>query len=110
MPILQVMKQEITWDEGNDMLIERSKDSDANRHLLKIELLVNLYFPELIESFDRLLSIRDDLSSARMSAKKAYLNQSGQAAIMNQYSKILRELDTVERDFKKILFTLVPTH
>jgi hypothetical protein len=104
---LMTMNDEIEWDQALDMSLDGKNETDTD-HLPQLEMLVSIYFPELQSRFEGLLKVRDQLGSLRTLAKEAYLSGNGRREVALGYQKALKELDQVEKDFKRELYKLAP--
>lgn len=61
LPYLRMMKDELDYDQVNDMVISQGtpKDYDYERN----EMLVDIYFPHLKKSFQKILDARNELNT-----------------------------------------------
>ena len=106
-PFISVLNGKFSWDEANDMLLERDNDGEEE-HLPRLEMLSSIYFPELKSFYIELLKVRDDLGSVKSEAMQCYLEQRNPKKVISNYKAVFDELDRVEENFKAALFKLAP--
>jgi hypothetical protein len=66
----QVMRGEITYDEGNDLIIKNHDRQDKSHDIA--QMLVNIYFPELRPHLQAILKRRDQINRIHSEFKKSY--------------------------------------
>jgi len=72
LPIIQVMKNEITYNEALEYFISNQKIDKTN--FKRIEMMINLYFSELKTEFYNVLILRDKINNIVDEHKRDYKN------------------------------------
>ena len=70
LPFLSVMKGEITYNQALDMFIENNRTRTVD--FKRLEMLVDLYFPDIKPAFNRLSVARDGVNNIRFEHKRQY--------------------------------------
>lgn len=82
LPFISLMKGEITYNDALDMFIDGNKNRTVD--FKRLQMLVDLYFPEVKASFDRLATARDEVNKIKSEHKRQYKrgNIDGTAYVM----------------------------
>jgi hypothetical protein len=82
LPFISVMKGEITYNDALDMFIDGNKNRTVD--FKRLQMLVDLYFPDVKASFDRLATARDEVNKIKSEHKRQYKrgNIDGTAYVM----------------------------
>lgn len=68
LPYISVMKEEITFNQALDI----TNDSQYEHDFRRIEMIIDMYFPEFKEPFKSILKMRDTLNTIVSGYKKQY--------------------------------------
>jgi hypothetical protein len=66
----RVMKGDLTLNEATELTIKNFSETKGEHH--RVGMIVNMYFPELKNSFEEILNVRNDLSTIISSYQKQY--------------------------------------
>jgi hypothetical protein len=69
-PYFATMKGEIEYNQALDLTIERG--SNEEKHFERVEMLVTLYFPELLSGLSELVAIRDEAARVISQHREQY--------------------------------------
>lgn len=86
------MVGKITYDQANDL---SNRTDISPRYFEKIQMMINLYFPELLDTFNSLLAARDKVATVRDAFKQAYVQGRGSPEFAKQYSDASQEFDEI---------------
>jgi hypothetical protein len=100
----RVMRGEITYDEGNDLLIKNLSDRDKSADIAL--MLINICFPDLRPSFQTMLQRRDQISQIHSEFKKAYQRGENCDAFVKPFLEQLKMIDTDETALTDRLFRI----
>jgi hypothetical protein len=70
LPFLSVMKGEMTYDDALDLFIKNNKSPTVD--FKRLQMLVDLYFPEIKVAFDQLSAARDGANAIKSAHKREY--------------------------------------
>lgn len=70
LPILNVIKGEITYNQALDMFIENNKDRQVD--FKRLQMLIDLYFPAIKPAFEKLSAARDRTNEIQRAHKREY--------------------------------------
>jgi hypothetical protein len=70
LPILNVMKGEITYNQALDMFVENNKDRQVD--FKRLQMLIDLYFPAIKPAFEKLSAARDRTNEIQRAHKREY--------------------------------------
>jgi hypothetical protein len=82
LPFISVMKGEITYNDALDMFIDSNKNRTVD--FKRLQMLVDLYFPEIRPAFDQLATARDQVNKIKSEHKRQHKrgNIDGTAYVM----------------------------
>jgi hypothetical protein len=70
LPVLKVMKGEITYNQALDMFIEDNKARQVD--FKRLQMLIDLYFPAIKPAFEKLSAARDRTNEIKAAHKREY--------------------------------------
>ncbi|TGK41154.1 hypothetical protein [Leptospira andrefontaineae] len=65
-----LLQNKITYDQANDEIIRELSEAKYDPH--KVQMLLRLYFPELLESFEKVMRARDEINELLVQHKLEY--------------------------------------
>jgi hypothetical protein len=97
---MKVMRNEISYNDALDIIVNRDKMADPPFE--RAEILVALYFPELVGQFQQLLELRDEAATVINSHKQVY-NKIGphETAALDKMKVLCASLTLYEAGFRE---------
>jgi hypothetical protein len=93
-----VMTGKIDYNQALDMVIAQGKD--VVHHFDTLNMIILLYWPELIPHLDRVKAMRDEANDVLHEHKRRYLAGHAQDKIsFDAISVLTKQLDTLEQEF-----------
>ncbi|MCC3305538.1 hypothetical protein [Sneathiella sp. HT1-7] len=99
--LIKVMNNEISYNDHLDLSINSS--TSDNRGLMRIEMLIDVYFPNIREEYEAILDAREHLNNITFKHKVAYKN--GEDGI--RFLKLFQDaLKNVEQEAEKLKLSI----
>jgi hypothetical protein len=86
-----LIKEEISWDDFNDLTIKNAKTEDAEASR-RVNMLFDIYFPNLVPSFKRYLERRDKLAEILSMHKRMYKNGQNGRGLLRRFDEAMQAL------------------
>ena len=100
---LKVMDGELSFNQGLDLQID-SKNSEEKKCLPEIDMLINLYFPKFLPTYENFIKKRDTVNKLYNNFRNAYKEKGPTIDYGNnrkEFSKALLEIDEISKVFLK---------
>jgi hypothetical protein len=95
----KVMSGELTYDQANDLTIERgAKDSNVN--VSRLEMLIKFYFPSLLPAWNRVVEMRDEANELINAHKRAYRRGRAEDKYLEPLISIIRRLPEANENLR----------
>jgi len=100
LPFRMVMRGEITFNKALDMTIGWGREREYNPD--RVRMLLNMYFPELLPEFNKILDLREKLNDIVHGFKEQYKsgNLDG-SKWLEIFSPLFEKLGTLTTEFDK---------
>ena len=98
------MRGEITYDEGNELIIKNHDKQDKSYEIA--QMLIYIYFPELRPRLQAILNRRDQINQIRSEFKKAYQRQESCDSFLKPFLAELSGIDVDEKSLTDELFRI----
>jgi hypothetical protein len=98
-PYLRAMQEEITYDQDNDLFLKGEDDLEG--HFEKSQMLINLYYPQVLNLFSRLIAARDKADGVRLDFRDACACGERRPETARRFQDALVEFDEL-RDLLRI--------
>ena len=97
---MNVMRNQISYDDALDIIVNREKAPDPPFE--RAEILVALYFPELVGHFQELLELRDEAATAINSYKQDYKKIGpNETPALGRMNELCASLTSYEHGFRE---------
>ena len=95
-----VMRGEIDYNQYLDIVIKDGKEKDVD--FSRLEMIIDIYGPELIPSFNKIMEVRSELNDIAAAHRKAYNagNLNGER-FLKPYGGVQIKLEELTKSFKK---------
>lgn len=100
----QVMRGEITYNDGLELIIKNHDRQDKSYDIA--EMLINIYFPELLPHLQAILKRRDQINRIQSEFKKSYQRQESCDSFLKPFLTELNGIDVDEKSLTKALFRI----
>jgi hypothetical protein len=100
----QVMRGEITYNDGLELIIKNHDRQDKSYDIA--EMLINIYFPELLPHLQAILKRRDQINRIQSEFKKSYQRQESCDSFLKPFLTELNGVDVDEKSLTKALFRI----
>ena len=101
---LRVMQRQLTYDQGNDLVIKNHDKEDKSFDVMR--MLVSIYFRELMPHFERILKRRDSInqivSDWKISSQKGAPSDFSLGALRDELNSIDADEKGLEDDLMRI--------
>jgi hypothetical protein len=105
---LRVMSGELNYNEGLELLLKQAQSVNDRSHETAV-MLINIYFPELRQSFQALLERRDRIGRIHGQFKAAYKGHEPCEQFRGPFAEELLGIDADEKATTDRLFKLAET-
>jgi hypothetical protein len=102
---LRVMSGELNYNEGLELLLKQTGHLNDRSHETAV-MLINIYFPELRQSFQALLERRDRITGIHSQFKAAYKEKEPCEQFRSPFAQELLGIDADEKAITDRLFKL----
>jgi hypothetical protein len=100
----QVMRGKISYDDANGLIIQNHDKQDKSHDVM--EMLVNIYFPELRPHLLGILNRRDQINTIYGEFTKSYKRQENCECYIQPFLDELSAIDTDEKAMTNSIFRL----
>jgi hypothetical protein len=100
-----VMRGKIDYNEALDLFIKNHNENDKS-HETTMTMIINIYFPELLPSFEAILRQRDQINCMKSDFKKAYQRREVCDSFAQPFLQELKAIDDCERKLAEELFRI----